>query len=197
MPQKFITNSSGSLTEVAASATSAGAADAGKIPALNASGVLDSTIVNSKTSSAGAGDSGKLPALDGSGRLDTTFMPVGIGADTVSLVASEALAAGVFINIWNSAGAFKVRNADASGGKAAMGFVLAAVASGAVGTIYLSGQNTAVTGATPGTQFLSDTVLGGFSAAAPTASGYLVQTIGVAVSDSAIEFRPAPAITLA
>ena len=43
---KFIKNSAGSLAEEAALTTSAGAADANKIPALNASGVLDPSIVN-------------------------------------------------------------------------------------------------------------------------------------------------------
>jgi hypothetical protein len=51
--KKFIKNNAGTLTEEAALLTSAGAGDANKVPALNASGVLDSTIVNSKTTSAG------------------------------------------------------------------------------------------------------------------------------------------------
>ena len=57
--KKFIKNNSGVLTEEAALTTSAGAGDADKLPALNASGVLDSTIVNSVAASAGAGDAGK------------------------------------------------------------------------------------------------------------------------------------------
>jgi hypothetical protein len=95
---KFIKNSAGSLAEEAALTTSAGAADANKIPALNASGVLDPTIVNAKASSAGAADAGKVVQLDGSGRLDNSVMPVGIGADTKVMMASEALAAGDFVN---------------------------------------------------------------------------------------------------
>ena len=34
---------------------------------------------------AGAGDAGKIPAVDSSGRLDTSFMPTGIGADTAAI----------------------------------------------------------------------------------------------------------------
>jgi hypothetical protein len=77
--KKFIKNNAGALTEEAALTTSAGASDADKLPALNASGILDASIVNSKTSSAGAGDAGKVVALDGAGRIDSTMMPVGIG----------------------------------------------------------------------------------------------------------------------
>ena len=35
-------------------------------------------------------DAGKIPGLDATGRLDTSVMPVGIGADTTQAVASEA-----------------------------------------------------------------------------------------------------------
>ena len=51
--------------------------------------------------SAGAGDAGKIPALDVTGKLDNSFMPVGIGADSKILPASENLAAGDLVNVWN------------------------------------------------------------------------------------------------
>src|SRR3954462_1256812 len=101
-------------------------------------------------SSAGAGDAGKIPALDSAGRLDSSFMPVGIAADTASITASEALAAGDLVNIWNSTGA-KVRKADATtAGKEAHGFVLAAVSSSATATVYFEGTDTGVSGLTAG-----------------------------------------------
>lgn len=71
---KFLKNSSGNLAEEAALTTSAGAGDAQKLPALNASGILDSTIINSKTTSAGAGDSGKVVAMNASGFVDDTIL---------------------------------------------------------------------------------------------------------------------------
>jgi hypothetical protein len=195
--KKFIKNASGALAEEAALTTSAGAADANAIPALNANGVLDLTIVNAKVVSAGAGDSGKLPALDGTGRLDNSVMPVGIGADVVTLTASEALSAGNFINIYNNGGTPSMRKADATtAGKHAQGFVLAAVSSGATGTAYLSGQNTAVTGQVAGDVFLATTA-GAATATAPSASGNVVQNLGVAVSATSIEFKPQRPITLA
>lgn len=194
--KKFIKNAAGQMAEEAALTTSAGAGDADRVPALNASGVLDLTIVNGKTSSAGAGDASKLVALDGSGRIDNTMMPAGIGPDTASIITSEALAAGDFVNIWNSTGA-KVRKADATvAGKEAHGFVLAGAASGAAATVYFEGTNTGVTGQTPGPVFLSTTA-GVATATAPSTAGNVVQRIGFAVSATAINLQSQTPITLA
>lgn len=193
---KLIKNASGTLTEETTLTTSAGAGDANKVPALNSSGVLDLTITNGKASSAGAGDSGKLVALDAAGRIDTTMMPVGIAADTAAITTSEALAAGDFVNIFNSSGA-KVRKADATtAGKEAHGFVLASVGSGATATVYFEGSNTGVSGATPGPVFLSTTA-GVSSSTAPSGSGNVVQRIGFATSATSINFQSQPPVVLA
>ena len=197
---KILKNLAGTITEFFALTTSAGAGDAQAIPALNAAGILDPTIVNATATSAGAGDAAKIPLLDGTGRLDNSFMPVGIGAETVALVASEALSAGQFVNIWDNAGVANVRKADASTtGKEASGFVLAAFASAATATVYLVSQtNTQQTAMTPGTiQFLSDSTPGACTATVPTTSGHTVQQLGRASSATTIAFSPGPAITLA
>lgn len=147
-------------------------------------------------SSAGAGDAGKIAALDSSGRFDSSMMPVGLGADTAVIVASEALAAGDFVNIWNSTGA-KARKADATtSGKEAHGFVLSAVSSSANATVYFEGPNTAVTGATPGPVFLATTA-GTATGTAPSGSGNVVQRIGVATSATSINFEAAQPVVLA
>ena len=218
---KYIKNVSGALTEEAALTTSAGAGDSQKLPALNASGILDDTILNASATSAankvakmngsgiiapavlnavnasaGAGDAAKIVQLDSSGRIDTTMMPVGVGADSLSLTTSEAIASGDFVNIWNSSGA-KVRKADATvAGKEAHGFVLVGVGSGAAATVYFEGTNTGVTGQTPGPVFLSTTA-GVATSTAPSGSGNVVQRIGFATSATAINFQSQPPITLA
>lgn len=218
---KFIKNNAGTLTEQAALTTSAGAGDAQALVALNASGILDDTIINAsattsankvvkmngsgiidpvilnaKNTSAGAGDAAKLVQLDGAGRIDSTMMPVGIGADTATITASEALAAGDFVNVWNSTGA-KVRKADATtSGKEAHGFVLSAVSNGASATVYFEGTNTAVTGQTPGPVFLATTA-GGATSTAPSAAGNVVQRIGFATSATSINFQSQPPVVLA
>lgn len=194
--KKFLKNVAGLTTEEAALTTSAGAGDANAIPALNASGVLDSTIVNSKTTSAGAGDAGKLVALNGAGQVDVTMMPTGIGPDTAVITTSEALAAGDFVNIWDSTGP-KVRKADATtSGKRAHGYVLAGFGSGAPATVYLAGVNTSVSGQTAGNVFLQTTA-GLAAATAPSAAGNLVQNIGVAISATSIQFALTSPVVLA
>lgn len=196
--KKFIRNNAGVLTEEAALTTSAGAGDAHRLPALNANGVLDASIINSKTTSAGAGDSGKVVALDAAGRIDTSMMPVGIGADTATITASEALAAGDLVNVWNDGGTPKVRKADAStAGKEAHGFVLAAVASSASAMVYFEGTNTQMTGLTAGTQYLSAATAGKTVSTAPTAAGNVVQRVGMATSATAMNFQSGDPIVLA
>jgi hypothetical protein len=195
--KKFIRNNAGTLTEEAALLTSAGAADANTIPALNAAGVLDPSIVNAKIISAGAGDSGKVVQLDSTGRIDPSVLPVGVGQEVTSIQASEALTAGNWVNIHNVTGAARVRKADATtAGKQAHGFVLASVASGINAQVFLEGTNTAVTGQTPGDVFLGTTAgLGATSA--PSGSGNVVQRLGVALSATAVSFEPTQPIVLA
>ena len=186
--KKFFKNNAGITTEEAALLTSAGAADANRIPALNANGVLDASIVNSTVTSAGAADSGKPVALDAGGHLDLTVLPSGVGPDTAIIVASETLAAGDWVNVWNDAGAFKVRKADATtAGKEVHGFVLAGAAAAGNATVYFVGTNTGVTGQTPGPVYLGTTA-GQGQATAPTGSGNVVQTVGVAISATAVNF---------
>ena len=165
--KKFLRHSGGAITEVVGVQTSAGAANAGDIP-----------------------------ALDESGRIDNSMMPVGIGADTAVIQASEALAAGDFVNIWNSGGA-RVRKADATvAGKEAHGFVLAAVSSGANATVYFEGTNTQVTGQTPGVAYLLTTA-GKSGATAPSAAGNVVQIVGFATGPTSVNFQALQPVTLA
>lgn len=110
--------------------------------------------LEAKAASAGAADAGKIPALDSSGKLDMSMMPAGIGADTQILPASEALSAGNFVNIWSDAGVAKVRLADNSNGRAADGYVLDAVSSAANATVYpLDGTNSDLASLTPGAEY--------------------------------------------
>jgi hypothetical protein len=146
--------------------------------------------------SAGAGNAGDIVALDAAGKLDNSVLPVGIGADTASIAASENLAAGDLVNIHNSTGA-KVRKADATtAGKEAHGFVLAAVTSGQNATVYFEGSNTQVTGLTPGVLFLS-TSPGVATGTAPSGSGNVVQRVGVATAATSLNFEGSQPIVLA
>ena len=148
--------------------------------------------------SGGAASAGQIAALDPTGRFDNSVMPVGIGADTASILASEAISAGSLINIWSNAGVQNIRNADASTtGKEANGFMLAAVASGATGTVYFSGQDTALSGLVPGPIYLSDTAVGAVTSTPPTTAGHVLQRVGTAVSPTSLEFKPSDPVTRA
>ena len=166
---KYLKNVSGVPTEVVATQVSAGVANANQIVALNAQGLLD-----------------------------TSVMPVGIGADTASVTASEAIAAGAFVNVWSNAGAFAIRNADNTvAGKEAHGFVLSAVASAAVGNVYFAGNNNAVTGQTPGNVYLGTVGGSVVVGSLPTAAGSVQQIIGEATSATSINFTRGIAVVLA
>ena len=153
--------------------------------------------VEGLTSSSGVSDAGKIPALDSTGRLNENMMPVGLGADTAQLISSDSLGAGNYINVWNDSGVFKVRKADATvEGKSADGFVLAAVAIGEPALVYFEGRNTQVSGMTPGSVYLSTTA-GLGTQTPPSASGNVVQRLGVAVSATEVNFERGTPITLA
>lgn len=153
-------------------------------------------VIAGKQVSAGAGDAGAIVALDDTGRIDNSMMPVGIGADTKAIIASEALAAGDWVNVWNNASAFNARKADATTpGKRTHGFVLAAVANGASATVHFEGTNTQVTGQTPGDVYLQTTA-GAGGATIPSGAGQVVQKIGVAVSATEVNFEPSDPINL-
>ena len=96
------------------------------------------------------------------------MMPSGLGADTASVTASEALAAGDYVNIWDNAGAVRVRKADANTlGKPADGFVIAAVANAATALVYLEGQNNQHTGLVGGTRYYLSAAVAGAITPAP------------------------------
>lgn len=152
------------------------------------SGIM--TEVTPISTSAGAGDASKIPQTDSTGRLDISFMPVGVGAEVTVAASSENLSAGNFVNLYNNAGAINVRKADATGAtKPAYGFVLAGVTSPANATVYsISNKNTAVSALTVGSIYYLDTTAGAINTTAPSASGNIVQKIGIAETAAAIVF---------
>lgn len=140
--------------------------------------------------SAGAGDAGKIIALDSSGLLDVSVMPAGISAEVVVAVSSENLTAGNFVNLYDNAGTVNVRKADATtNAKPAHGFVLANTTSPASATVYLiSAKNTGVTGLTVGLDYYLSTTPGGVVSTAPSTAGNIVQFLGRAISATSLPF---------
>lgn len=154
--------------------------------------------VAATVASAGAADDGKIPALGTDGRLDPTVMAAGVGADTRTVIASEALSAGNPVNLWNDAGVLKARKADATtAGKEADGFVIAAVAAAANATVYFEGTITGLAALTLGSRVFLAIVAGGVTHTAPSAAGNVVQYLGKALSATEVTFEPDDGVVLA
>lgn len=155
------------------------------------------TLVNGRptnitpiTTSAGAADGLKVFQTDASGKIDVTFMPNGVAADVVSIIASEAIGAGDFVNVYSNAGVANVRKAIASSNTfEAHAYVIASVAAGGTASVYYDDNNTFQSGMTPGLQFLSDVTAGKTASIAPTTAGTIAQIVGVASSATSVHVR--------
>lgn len=139
-------------------------------------------IILSIQSSAGAGDADKLVATDATGKIHNSFLPAGLGAATIGVITSEALAAGDFVEIYVSSGS-KCRKADATTLKRAKGFVLDAVGNGALATVYPLGEvNNQMAGLTPGSEYYLSLTAGGVTLTPPSVNGQMYQYLGTAIS---------------
>lgn len=113
----------------------------------------------------------------------------GSSSPPLTLVASEALDAGNFVNIFTDAGAAKVRKASASLARSADGFVASSFPAGSLAVIKPLGEpHTHSSGLTPGREYwLGES--GGISEFPPSANEIyaVAQTVGVAVNTSTIK----------
>jgi hypothetical protein len=137
------------------------------------------------TSSTGSGDATKLAQLDVNGKWDMSLMPTGIGADTQSMVTSDTLVAGDFVNIYNNLGTRNCRKAIATDNtKPAHGFVLSGYNASDTAIVYVRGLNSLVpvgsyVAANVGSNaFLSPSTSGASTATRPTATNQIVQVLG-------------------
>jgi len=147
--------------------------------------------VEATVQSAGAGNAGEIPALDADGKLDDTVMPAGIGAETQVMAASEALAENDVVNIFDDTGTTKCRKASAADAtKPAHGYVKAAVESAANATVYTDGYLPGTSLTVGSKYFLSAATPGAVTTTPPSATGNILQQIGGAVSTTAIKFEP-------
>jgi len=146
--------------------------------------------------SAGAADAGKIPALNSAGVVDITMLPSGVGQNIVTAIATESLAVGAMVNLFATGAVWNARNADNSSNREAWGFVIAAVASSGVATVYRLGTtNASMTALTVGGDYYLGTV--GAVIATPldpvTGTGKTDQYIGRAKSATELvteEYEP-------
>lgn len=138
---------------------------------------------------AGAGDANKIIQTDADGLLDESFLPAGVGADIRLIQASETLAAGDLVNIHDDTGP-RARKADATTvGKEVHGFVLDGATAAANASVYFAGILTGLTGLTPGARQYLSTTPGLRVATPPSATGNIVQKVGVAVATDTMAFN--------
>lgn len=146
------------------------------------------TQVEGTVVSAGAGNAGDIPALDSNGKLDVSVLPTGVGPNVKVILASENIGAGKYVNIYDNAGTPNVRLADNSNSREAHGFVKDAVTSGNNATVYFEGTNDDLSGLTIGSrQFLA--TAGGVTATPPTFGGgaQISQLVGTSISATEID----------
>lgn len=147
------------------------------------------------TTSAGAADAGKIVALDSSGKFDASMLPASSGGATLTLTAAEAIAAGALVNI-DSTGKIRNANAtDATKPAMGFVLAaIASAATGAV--YFGGNINSGSAGLTVGAPvYLSATTPGGATATAPSAAGNLVQQVSpCAVSATEFVFAPTAGI---
>lgn len=106
--------------------------------------------------------------------------------DYLWLPASESITAGAPVNIWNDSGTVKVRNANASNGRQADGYVTMTYGTGDMVAVFIAGENPVLSGLTIGPIYLG-TSSGTYTSSAP-GTGNLVQRLGFATTTSNIAF---------
>ena len=160
--------------------------------------MIEETI-ESIAGTTGAPDANKLVRAGSNGLLDPTLFPAGFGADALNFEASENLSGGDFVALWDDAGTVKARKSDAAAaGKEAVGFVIDAVASGQPATVFFEGTNSVASGLTPAARhYLSATTPGASTATPPSATGNVVQYLGIASSATSLAFEATDGVILA
>jgi hypothetical protein len=141
--------------------------------------------------SAGAGSAGKIACLDANGKFAENMMPAGISAETqVAKAGVGGLAANDVVYLHIVTVTLTADKADATDAtKRAQGYVKSAFNAGDDATVFLDGELPG-TSLTPGAKYYLTTTPGTVSATAPTGSGNMVQCVGESVSSTAIKFDP-------
>lgn len=105
-------------------------------------------------------------------------------------IASENIATGAMVNLFDNAGTLMARNANATNNtKPCHGFAPLSFAAAARGEVDLfNGYCTSIAGLTKGTRYFLSTVNGIITAVAPVAAGNIEQPVGLALSATEMYF---------
>lgn len=141
----------------------------------------------SNVSFATVGTAGRV--LTDNGASDPTFQAPTATPNTITVLASASIAAGALVNIYDNAGTANIRPADnTSSSTPANAFAPSAISSAASGIVVpFHGPISGLSGLTPGTNYFLGTS-GGLTTTAPSTSGDVIQTVGIAITASTFQF---------
>lgn len=146
--------------------------------------------------STGPAKAGEIIALDSSDRIDVTVLPVGVGPDVATLLTTEALNAGDYVNIFNDVGVPKVRKADATNDRPAHGFVKDPFALSSNAVVFFEGPNDDRSGLTPGARYYLSSGGGVTSTPPSLPTSVIHQFLGIAVNATTINTDIADEVVL-
>lgn len=160
----------------------------------DASGVT--TEVEATDTSAGVADAGEVVALNAAGEIDGTMLPANVGNTFKTVDAAVGLSANELVYI-DGSGEADLASAAVAGNPACGFAATTEIANDPVQILMegiIGGFAGLTPGAR---QYLSDTVPGGITATPVTGTAKLHQFVGKAVSTTEINFEPDDAILLA
>ena len=144
------------------------------------------TEISGVVTSAGAANDGDVPVLDATGRLDASLMPVGISADTYTANTSEAVAAGAFIYI-TAAGLVANASAASGGNAARGFVLAASASGAPATVFFEGRNTQLTGLTVGGRYYLSDSVAGGVTLTSVSGAGKKCQFLGYAVSATSLD----------
>lgn len=125
-------------------------------------------------------------------QLIQTLRPGGQAGNNISFLASEAIAFGAAVNLYNNAGTLGVRNATSSvSTKMCHGFALLPIASGTYGSVGMGGQLiTGLSGLTLGSNYWLSSIAGTIQTTPDIAAGHIEQYVGIALDAASLYIKP-------
>jgi hypothetical protein len=155
-------------------------------------GLSSGIITNTSPAVTGGGTSAnKILALDAGGLIDSTVVPPALLLPTLSAKGGAAgVTAGDLVYLTKPGADYLANKADNSAvATLAVGYVLTTAASGAAVTVYFGGVNTAVTVTTPfAPQYLDTGANAGKLTEAPPANPNYLQLAGTALTTTSLAF---------
>ena len=181
----FTYNADGSIT---INATGGGGGGSGTVTSVGLAAPTGFTVSGSPVTVSGTLTFAYAPGYQGYTTVEATKL-ADVEPGSVSIQASENLAAGDFVNVHDSGGS-RVRRADlsiATGDGAAHGYVLAAVTSGNMAAVRRFGSNDQLSGLTAGELYVLSTLgdVAEISTITPV-SGQILQVLGTAINSTTL-----------